>query len=88
MTKSIDGGLCAGNSVIKSTTRCPLLPKDSAVATNPPPGCKFQTRYRYAIDICRKDEPKLSHLGFEHDVACHRWQEIADESEVSGADPA
>jgi hypothetical protein len=27
-------------------------------------------------------------LGFEHDVACHRWQEIADEAEVSGADPA
>jgi oligopeptide/dipeptide ABC transporter ATP-binding protein len=56
--------------------------------TNPPPGCKFQTRCRYAIDICRKDEPKLSHLGFEHDVACHRWQELADEPEASLVDPA
>jgi oligopeptide/dipeptide ABC transporter ATP-binding protein len=51
--------------------------------TNPPPGCKFQTRCRYAIDICRKEEPKLDHLGLEHDVACHRWQELADEPEAS-----
>lgn len=48
--------------------------------TNPPPGCKFQTRCRFAIDICRRDEPKLSHAGSEHEVACHRWEELADES--------
>ena len=46
--------------------------------TNPPPGCKFQTRCPHAIDICRKEEPRLSNLGMEHDVACHRWQELAD----------
>lgn len=51
--------------------------------TNPPPGCKFQTRCRYAIDICRKEEPKLSHMGTEHDVACHRWEELADEPEAN-----
>ncbi len=48
--------------------------------TNPPPGCKFQTRCPFAIDICRKEEPKLSQLGREHDVACHRWQELAEET--------
>ncbi len=47
--------------------------------TNPPPGCKFQTRCRHAIDVCRTEEPKLNSLVFEHDVACHRWQELADE---------
>ncbi|MDE0781260.1 MAG: ATP-binding cassette domain-containing protein [Alphaproteobacteria bacterium] len=47
--------------------------------TNPPPGCKFQTRCRFAIDICRRDEPKLSHAGSEHEVACHRWEELVDE---------
>jgi oligopeptide/dipeptide ABC transporter ATP-binding protein len=46
--------------------------------TNPPPGCKFNTRCPFAIDICRKDEPKLDHLGKEHDVACHRWRELAE----------
>jgi oligopeptide/dipeptide ABC transporter ATP-binding protein len=46
--------------------------------TNPPPGCKFQTRCPHAIDICRVEEPLLEQSGLEHDVACHRWQELAD----------
>ena len=46
--------------------------------TNPPPGCKFQTRCPFAVDRCREEEPKLSTLGSEHDVACHRWQEIGN----------
>ncbi len=45
--------------------------------TNPPPGCKFHTRCPHAIDICREKEPTLDRLGTEHDVACHRWQELA-----------
>ena len=46
--------------------------------TNPPPGCKFQTRCPYAVDLCRREEPRLSHMGTEHDVACHRWKELID----------
>ncbi|MFT4728705.1 MAG: peptide/nickel transport system ATP-binding protein [Granulosicoccus sp.] len=46
--------------------------------TNPPPGCKFHTRCPHTIDICRKEEPKLSKLRLAHDVACHRWQELSD----------
>jgi oligopeptide/dipeptide ABC transporter ATP-binding protein len=45
--------------------------------TNPPPGCKFQTRCPHAIEICRVEEPLLEESGLEHDVACHRWQELA-----------
>ncbi|MBL4807137.1 MAG: ATP-binding cassette domain-containing protein [Rhodobacteraceae bacterium] len=44
--------------------------------TNPPPGCKFQTRCPNAINICRVDEPKLEHSSTGHEVACHRWQEL------------
>ena len=46
--------------------------------TNPPPGCKFQTRCPAAIDLCRKDEPKLDHTGNDHNVACHRWKELME----------
>ena len=46
-------------------------------STNPPPGCKFQTRCPFAIDRCRVEEPRLEKTGSEHDVACHRWQELA-----------
>lgn len=45
--------------------------------TNPPPGCKFQTRCPVAIDRCRVEEPALESAGGEHNVACHRWQELA-----------
>lgn len=51
---------------------------------NPPPGCKFQTRCRHAIDRCRQEEPKLDKLGFAHDVACHRWQELAEQNDAEG----
>lgn len=50
--------------------------------TNPPPGCKFQTRCPFAIDICRRQEPKLDHTGNEHNVACHRWKELMAEQPV------
>ena len=46
--------------------------------TNPPPGCKFQTRCRFATDICRKDEPKLDHTGNDHNVACHHWEDLME----------
>lgn len=46
--------------------------------TNPPPGCKFQTRCPFAVDRCRVEEPALTDAGTEHFVACHRWQELAD----------
>jgi oligopeptide/dipeptide ABC transporter ATP-binding protein len=46
--------------------------------TNPPPGCKFQTRCPFATDICRKDEPRLEHSSTGHEVACHHWQDLMD----------
>ncbi|OUS31319.1 peptide ABC transporter ATP-binding protein ['Osedax' symbiont bacterium Rs2_46_30_T18] len=45
--------------------------------TNPPPGCKFQTRCRFAVDICRTQEPKLE-TEEGHDVACHRWRDLME----------
>lgn len=38
---------------------------------NPPPGCRFNPRCSRAIDICRREEPKLVDVGNEHLVACH-----------------
>ena len=53
--------------------------------TNPPPGCKFQTRCPFAIDICRKEEPRLEHSDKDHDVACHRWKELMEENALAEA---
>jgi oligopeptide/dipeptide ABC transporter ATP-binding protein len=46
--------------------------------TNPPPGCKFHTRCPFAVGKCMTEEPKLEHIGDEHEVSCHRWKELAE----------
>ena len=40
-------------------------------AINPPPGCRFNTRCPYAMEICRKKEPPLVEVGNNRLVACH-----------------
>ncbi len=40
-------------------------------AINPPPGCRFNTRCPYAMEICRKKEPPLKEVGNGRLVACH-----------------
>lgn len=46
--------------------------------TNQPSGCKFHTRCPHAIDICKREEPRLESDATGHDVACHRWRELLE----------
>ncbi len=54
----------------------PLLEGDPPSPTNPPPGCRFNTRCPFAIDVCRSAKPALAELRAGHAVACHRAAEI------------
>lgn len=38
---------------------------------NPPEGCRFKGRCRYAKDICAEETPALKDMGNGHMVACH-----------------
>ncbi len=38
---------------------------------NPPKGCKFHTRCKYCMDICKQVTPEYIEVGPEHFVACH-----------------
>lgn len=40
---------------------------------NPPPGCKFHTRCREVMDICRKVVPETREMEPGHTVACHLY---------------
>ena len=42
---------------------------------DPPAGCRFQNRCKYATDRCREEEPQLRLVGEDHYVACHRCGE-------------
>ncbi len=53
-----------------------LSPGEVADPANPPSGCYFHPRCRYAIDICKTTAPQLQELRTDHSVACHRASEL------------
>jgi peptide/nickel transport system ATP-binding protein len=53
-----------------------ILQGEVADPANPPPGCYFHPRCRYAIDICRRETPVQEEISPKHFVACHRAKEI------------
>jgi peptide/nickel transport system ATP-binding protein len=53
-----------------------LLTGEVANPANPPTGCYFHPRCRYAIDVCSKVEPALEEVTPGHYVKCHRAKEL------------
>jgi len=53
-----------------------ILEGDVADPANPPKGCYFHPRCRYAKDRCSADTPELRNLGGDHFVACHFAEEL------------
>ncbi|MBN2392364.1 MAG: ATP-binding cassette domain-containing protein [Anaerolineae bacterium] len=56
------------------------LPGEVADPSNPPSGCYFHPRCRYAKEVCSTETPVLRDMGNDHFVACH----FADELELTG----
>ncbi len=52
------------------------LEGDVPSPANPPSGCYFHPRCKYAIDICSKESPELLELRPNHFVSCHRAHEL------------
>ena len=57
-----------------------VLPGDIPNPADPPPGCSFHTRCRYAEAICRVESPPLRPTGAGHLAACH----FADTLQLAG----
>jgi peptide/nickel transport system ATP-binding protein len=64
----------------RDRTRPIKLPGEVASPANPPSGCYFHPRCRYAQPICAQERPILRDVGNEHWVACH----FAEELELAG----
>ena len=48
-----------------------ILEGDIPSPVNPPTGCKFHTRCKHAMDICKAECPRWREVEPEHWVACH-----------------
>jgi peptide/nickel transport system ATP-binding protein len=57
-----------------------LLSGDVPSPANPPNGCKFHPRCRYAKDICSEKVPEWREVSHDHWVSCH----LSDELTLSG----
>ena len=57
-----------------------ILEGDVPSPANPPSGCVFHPRCRYAKDVCGQEEPKLNEVEPNHFVSCH----FADELSLAG----
>ena len=53
-------------------TSIPGTPPD---LLNPPPGCRFHPRCKYAMNICKKKVPEMRKVARNHFVACHLVKE-------------
>ncbi len=54
-----------------------ILPGEVADAANPPNGCYFHPRCRFAVARCQVEQPQLREVEPDHFVSCHRAEEIS-----------
>lgn len=53
-----------------------VIPGNIPNLIEPPPGCVFNPRCKYAKQVCIDAVPPLEEVGKNHWAACHRWKEI------------
>ena len=53
-----------------------ILEGDVPSPVNPPTGCRFHPRCRYAVEQCSQEEPQLRKIRPNHQVACHLAEEL------------
>lgn len=53
-----------------------VIPGNIPNLINPPTGCRYHPRCKYATDLCKAKVPPLEDAGGGHMVACHYWKEL------------
>lgn len=60
-------------SIKAKKTRMISIPGSPPDLLSPPPACRFHPRCTYAMDICKKVEPKFAEIRKKHYVMCHLY---------------
>ena len=62
---------------VAQTRTLEVIPGNIPNLIEPPSGCVFHPRCRFAKDICMKEDPQWEKVSDGHYVACHRWRELS-----------
>lgn len=65
------------NPVVGKSKQRMILDGETPSPIDPPSGCPFRTRCRYAQEICAKEMPQMREFG-GHMAACARLEELAE----------
>ncbi|MDX2187427.1 MAG: dipeptide ABC transporter ATP-binding protein [Opitutaceae bacterium] len=76
-TKALISAVPVPNPDIEKNRQRIVLAGDPPSPINPPSGCAFNPRCRYANDGCKAVVPALRTFEDQHQVACHRVEEIS-----------
>jgi len=68
---------------VAQTQTLEVIPGNIPNLIEPPSGCVFHPRCKYAKEICMKEVPPLEKVDEGHYVACHRWRELKLEGRAS-----
>jgi oligopeptide/dipeptide ABC transporter ATP-binding protein len=68
---------------VAQTRTLEVIPGNIPNLIEPPSGCVFNPRCKYAKEICAKEVPPFEKVDEGHYVACHRWRELNLEGRAS-----
>lgn len=54
------------------------IPGSPPDMTNPPTGCRFQSRCEYAVPLCKEKAPDYREVEAGHWIRCHRYEELPE----------
>jgi peptide/nickel transport system ATP-binding protein len=71
-----NGLICAIPTLAtKKDCKLEMIPGSVPNLVFPPPGCRFHPRCSKAMDVCKKDKPKVTEIEPGHFVACHLYDQ-------------